>query len=118
MLGLIFAPVGGSSAHVDAMVGKGMDWADRLTAKPLQRRDAWLSFFMQLFPAISWGLVAVVLPPEALSKTLQSLYYKVLPLLGVNRCITTEWRAMPERYQGLGLPDFVAISFVKKFQHL
>ena len=44
MLGLIFAPVGGSSAHVDAMVGKGMDWADRLTTRPLQRRDAWLSF--------------------------------------------------------------------------
>ena len=42
----------------------------------------------------------------------------MLPLLGVNRNIAKEWRTLPERYQGLGLPDFEVHSFSKKFHFL
>ncbi len=69
---------------------------------------------MQLFPAMSWGLVAVVLPPKKLEEMMQSLYFCVLLCLGVNKCITKEWRMLPERYVGLGLPNFVVIALAKK----
>ena len=91
MLGLYFAPCGNSTTHIEKMRQKGLDWADCLAAKPLSRRDAWFSFEHQLFTGMSWGLVAVVLPPEKLEEMMQSLYYRLLPLLGVNRCITKEW---------------------------
>ena len=91
MLGLHFAPCGNLTTRIEKMRQKGLDWADCLTTKPLPRRDAWFSFDHQLFMSISWGLVAVVLPPEKLEEMMQSLYYCLLPLLGVNRCITKEW---------------------------
>jgi len=61
MLGVHFSPAGNSLTHVEHMVQKGLDWVDCLLSKPLPRRDAWLSFYMQLFPGISWGLVTVCL---------------------------------------------------------
>jgi len=115
MLGLHFAPCGNSKTHIEKMRQKGLDWVDCLNTKPLPRRDAWFSFDMQLFPAMSWGLVAVVMSPKKLEEMMQSLYYRVLPCLGINRCITKEWRMLPERYVGLGLPNFVVITLAKKF---
>ena len=85
---------------------EGTGWDDRMSTGELPRRDAWMSVFVQLLPGINWGLVAVVLTPKALQKYCHDLYYKILPLLGVNRNIGKEWRTIPERYQGLGLPDF------------
>ena len=42
------------------------------------------------------------------------LYYRALPLLGVNRCINVKWRLLSERFQGLGLPIFVVNCFAAK----
>ena len=39
--------------------------------------------FAQLLPDINWGMVAVVLSPKILQESYQSLYYKMLTLLGV-----------------------------------
>ena len=61
------------------------------------------------------GIVLVILLPLAIKKVVQSLYFKILPLLGVNRHIIKEWQMMPVRYQGLGMPNFVVLSFLLKF---
>ncbi len=63
MLGVHFSPAGNSGMHIKHMVQKGLDWVDCLRAKPLSRGDAWMSFYLQLFPGISWGLVNVCLHP-------------------------------------------------------
>ncbi len=63
---------------------KGLNWANCLKTKPLPCRDAWFSCDFQLFMAMSWGLVAVVLPRTQLEKMMQNLYFKLLPYLGVN----------------------------------
>ena len=49
-----------------------------------------MNFFAQLLPGIKLGLVVVVLTPKVLQKYYQDLYYKNLPLLGVNRNIGKE----------------------------
>ena len=100
------------------MVQKGLDWVDGLRTKPLSRRDAWLSFYLQLFPGISWGLVTVCMPPRTLDKMIQRVYEKALPLLGVNCKIRKEWRTLPERYQGLGLPNFPLVALANKLAFL
>ena len=106
MLGYHFAPFSDSSDHVDKMVTKGIEWCDQLTARPLPPRDAWFSFENALYLSMSWGLVAVVLEPSKLENRFQSFYYRALPLFNVNRNIKKEWRMLPPRFQGLGLPNW------------
>ena len=114
MLGIFFAPAGDSTEHVEEMCQKGHDWVDRVTARPLQTSDAWLSFMYQLFPGMSWGLVTTVIAPGKLNDLLHKVYYKALPLLGIRRTMRREYRTLPERFQGLGLPDFVVLALATK----
>ena len=69
---------------------------------------------MDEFPGLNWGLVAMVTTPEALQRHSQDLYYNILPLLGVNRNIGEELRTLPERCQGLVLPEFEVYTLSKK----
>ncbi len=43
------------------------------------------------------------------------LYFRCLPSLNVNRHIDIPWQLIPERYQGLGLPNYALISLASKF---
>ena len=88
MLGVHFDSKGDGTRHIKAMQQKGFEWADRLTTRPLPAIDAWLSFTIQLHKAMSYGLGAVIIPPKRLEKLMHALYYWILPILNVNRCIT------------------------------
>ena len=68
-------------------------------------RDAWLGLRYQLFPKISYGLVAISAPPSKLDTVFQSIYSKSLPSLKVNRNITKLYHTFPYKFQGLGLPN-------------
>ena len=118
MLGVHFSPAGDSTSHIVNMREKGYKWVERLKTRPLPPRDAWFSFDNQLVHGLSWGLVTVILPPATLDYLIQKLYFKALPLLGVNRCITKEWRCLPEMFQGLGLPNFVIRALADKIHFM
>jgi hypothetical protein len=100
MLGVHFSPAGNSSMHVEHMVHKGMDWVDCLHTKPVSRSNAWLSFYLQLFPGILWGLVTVCMLPLKLDKSFQRVYEKALPLLGVNCKINKRMEDSPRDVPG------------------
>ncbi len=100
------------------MVQNGLDWVDCLCTKPISRADAWLSFYLQLFPGMSWGLVTVCMSPPKLDEKFQKVYKKALPFLGVNRKIKRKWWTLPEMYQGLGLPNFPSIALLSKVSFL
>ena len=118
MLGTFYASASDGTRHLTEMRGKGFEWADRLTTRPLPRCDAWLSFFLQLFPGMVWGLETVMMPPPKMTDLMQKLYFRLLLKLDVNRHIAKEWRMLPERFHGLGLPNFVALSFAAKVYFL
>jgi hypothetical protein len=118
VLGVDFSPAGNSTTHMEHMVQKFLDWVDCLRSKTLARRDAWLSFYMQLFPGISWGLVMVCMHPWKLDTMIQRVYTKALPFLGVSCKIMKEWCTLPEMFQGLALPDFPLIALSKKISFL
>ncbi len=84
MLGVHFSPTENLGTHVDHMVQKGLDWVDCLRTKPLLSNDVWVSFYLQLFQEISWGLVLVYMAPSMLDKCFQKVYKQALPLLEVN----------------------------------
>jgi hypothetical protein len=118
MLGVHFSPAGNSSVHVENMVQKGLDWVDCLKTKPVSRNDAWLGFYLQLLPTISWGLVTVCVPPKKLDLQYQRIYARALPFLGVKSKIKREWRTLPEQYQGLGMPNFPLLALSEKLTFL
>jgi hypothetical protein len=92
MLGIYFSPAGNSATHVKHMVQKGLEWVDCLHTTPVSRNDAWLSFYLKLYPRISWGLVTNCMQPKKLDKQVQRAYAKALPFLWVNGSIKKEWR--------------------------
>ena len=96
-LGFYHSPDASKSDHVKEMIKKGIDWVNRTNTGKPPRRDTWMIFFTQLLPGTNWKLVAVVLTPKALQKYYQDLYYKIIPLLGVNRNIGKEWRTIPKK---------------------
>jgi hypothetical protein len=118
MLGVHFSPAGSLLTHVEHMVQKGLNWVDCLLSKPPPRRDAWLSFYMQLFPGISWGLVTICLSPRKLDSMFQKVYAPALPFLGVSSKIKKEWCMLPESFQGLSLPFFPLVALSEKLSFL
>ena len=104
--------------HVKHMVQKRLEWVDCLCTTPVSRNDAWLSFYLQLYPCISWGLVTTCIQPKKLDVQVQCVYAKALPFLGVNGNIKKEWRTLPEQYQGLGMPNIPLAALAEKLSFL
>ena len=118
MLGVWFGPASRGAKHIQEMCKKGHRWADCLHSKPLQHADAWTSFTLQLYPGMVWGITTVVLSSRELNLALKPVYYRCLPFLGVQRHIELPWRMLPEKYQGLGLPNFSLVSLASKLQFI
>jgi hypothetical protein len=106
MLGIRFGPASRSTKHMAEMCKKGFTWADKLHACPLIHSQAWTSFSLQLYPGMSWGLSTVVLSIHKYYEATRPIYFKCLPLLGIQRHIKLPWHTLPEAYQGIGLPNF------------
>ena len=77
-------------------------------------RDAWLSFYLRLYPGMVWGLASAIIKPAKLEQIMQGLYFKILPLLKVNRNITKAYRMFLTKYHGLEMPNFVVHRFAAK----
>jgi hypothetical protein len=118
MLGVHFSPAGNLSTHVQHIVHEGLDWVNCLHSKPLPRRDAWLSFHMQLVSGISWEMVTMCLHPCTLDSMFQKVYAKALPFLDVSNKIKTIWQTLPEAFQGLALPSFPLVALSDKILFL
>jgi len=116
-LGIYTCPTGDFSYHVSQLVETGSEYAARLSARHLPARDAWMGTRYQLFPKLINGAAAVTHAPQALKEAYQSIWYKLLPLLRVNRNITKEYRMLPLRFQELALPN-PNIEFLSHKIHL
>jgi hypothetical protein len=93
------------SRHLQKMVGKGEEWCRKVTDSSLPTRDIWRSFSTQAKPSFQYGNVVLMDSPTVVRDAFNALYFKCLPALGVNRCITRGWRMLPVSFQGLGLPN-------------
>ncbi len=71
----------------------------------------------QLFPKHIYGAAAVTHSPQKLEESFQSIWYKLLPYLCVNRNMTKAYRVLPLHYQGLSLPN-PNIDMLSKKIHL
>jgi hypothetical protein len=65
---------------------------------------------------MSWGISTVVLSSHELFEATPPVYFKCLPLLGVQCHIELSWLTLPKSYQGIGLPNFALHSLASKLQ--
>ncbi len=116
MLRIWFGPASHGKKHMAEMCKKGFTWVDKLHTRPLIHSQAWTSFSLQLYPRMSWGLSTVVLSTHEFYEATRPIYFKCLPLLGMQRHIKLPWRTLPEAYQGIGLPNFSLNLLAAKLQ--
>jgi hypothetical protein len=116
MLGIRFGPSSRRSKHLSEMCLKGHIWADKLHSCPLIHSKTWTIFSLQLLPGMLWGLLTVILSLRELFKATRSMYFKCLPLLGIQHHIELPWRTLPEAYQGVGFPNFALLSLSSTLQ--
>jgi hypothetical protein len=93
------------SYHVAQLMTTGSEYVERLGSWRLPARDAWMGTCYQLFPKLIYKAAAVTHSPQKLEEVFQSIWYKLLPSLCVNRNITKKYRMLPLRFQGLALPN-------------
>jgi hypothetical protein len=93
-LGVYTCPMGNFSYHVAQLLTTGSEYAERLGSLRLPARDAWMGTCYQLFPKLIYGAAAVTHSKQKLEDVFQSIWYKVLPSLCVNRNITKEYRML------------------------
>jgi hypothetical protein len=96
---------GNFSYHVAHILTTGSDYTERLGTQRLLTRDAWMGTRYQLFPKHIYGAAAVTHSPQKLEDAFESIWYKLLPSLCVNKNITKECRILPLQLQGLALPN-------------
>ena len=93
-----------STTHLQAIEKKGKEWGAKLRANRfIKPRVGWLSYQIQLKPALEWGLVCLNLPLKDVEERLGAVYWSFLGALNVNKNITKEVRCLPEMFQGLGM---------------
>jgi hypothetical protein len=104
-LGVYTCSMGDFSYHVAHILTTGSEYTERLGTQTLPARDAWIGTRYQLFPKLIYGAAAVTDSLQKLEDAFESIWYKLLPSLCVNRNITKEYRMLPLRFQGLALPN-------------
>jgi hypothetical protein len=114
MLGIYFGPTSGRGKHVCEMAQKGYVWDNRLRSCLLPHALAWQSFTQQLQLGMMWGITTVVTSPQKPLGQFQQVYFRCLPLLNVNFL----WHIIPEQYQGLGMANYVLVSFFVKLSFI
>ncbi len=102
-LGVYTCEMGNFSYHVAQLLTTGSEYAERLGLQRLPARDTWMGKCYQLFPKLIYGAAAVTHSPQKLEDVFQSIWYKLLPSLCVNRNIAKEYRMLPLWFQGLAL---------------
>ena len=102
-LGVWNNPLNDYKASLKELKDIGLEWVDSLRARPLEKRDTWLSLTAQQYPKWGYGISSLYAPPEKLDEAINSVYYRALPFLGFNRNINAEFRTLPTRYQGINL---------------
>ena len=72
-LGVYFNVVGDGIDHLSNIREKGMTWIDKMCTKPWPTRDVCMSFFLQLFPGMTVGLLTVNMTQKEIEAMIRSL---------------------------------------------
>lgn len=88
-------------------------WVTRLCNRRLPPQHAWISYRLQLWAGIRYGLGVLSLSISEMGEITKNFAYRaLLSKLGVNRHIQTGWRYLHSSFGGIGLLDYLATESV------
>jgi hypothetical protein len=112
-LGLATSPDGDDSHHLSAsgnvkdkwksISTRASIWVNRLKNAHLPNKFSWVSYRLQLWSSVRYGLGSLSAPLASFGKLTANFAYHALPYLGVNRNIRAEWRYLHNTFGGVGL---------------
>jgi hypothetical protein len=109
MLGVWSNPTGDDEKHLrEAILGRAETWATRVKNSHLSPRLTWKAYRYSLWPALRYGLATLATPLEQINNILHKHEYEILPRLGFNRHIKTEWRSIAREFGGAGMYKLTA----------
>ncbi len=117
-LGVYTNPLGDNTAQLEKLIRKATHWSASIRSANLTHSEIWQSLRTQLLPSLRYSLVPLMTPPDVMEEIFLDWQYTLLPLLGVNRNITRDWRWLPWEYQGLGLPNMGLLKGADMLQYL
>jgi hypothetical protein len=95
MLGVWSTPSGDDAKHLEeVIIRKIRTWVGRLKNCPLAHHLAWMAHRHQLWSGLLFDLGTLATCTSTMRSVVHSLEFEMLPLLGVNRHVKTEWRAI------------------------
>jgi hypothetical protein len=111
--GISTSPDGDDTHHLH-MPGKARDrwrsastrasvWLDRLKNGHLPLKYSWVSYRLQLWSSLRYGLGTLSAPLSKLGELTTNFAFHALPYLGVNCNIRSEWRYLHNTFGGVGL---------------
>jgi hypothetical protein len=94
-------PTGSDDKHRnEAILGRTETWATRVKNSHPSPRLTWKAYQYSLWTALRYGLATLASPLEQINNILHKHEYKILPMLGFNRHIKTEWRSIAREFGG------------------
>jgi hypothetical protein len=112
-LGINMAPDGNDMHHLTApgkprdkwrsIATRAENWLDSLRNAHIPSKHAWVSYRLQLWSSLKYGLGTLSATLEQMGEITVNFAYRALPGLGVNRNILTEWRYLHSTFGGVGL---------------
>lgn len=113
---MLTCPHSGRYAPLNKMLAIVTTWAEAIRSSTLLYHYHWHSLCTQLVPSIRYEPLMTL--PAILEESFLDCYYQVLPLLNVNRSITSDWQWLPCAYQGLGVPNLGVEKLMSMLQYL
>ena len=98
-LGIFTCPNSDFGYQVDNCRNIGFEYSAKLATCNLPPRDPWMGTQYQLYPKLIYGAVVITNLPKKLEEIFQSIWYKLLPSLKVNRHITDKFRMLPAMFK-------------------
>lgn len=87
-------------------------WLDRLRNSKIPPKHAWVSYRLQLWASIRYGLGVLSAPLSELGEISTNFAYRAMSRLGVNKNIKAGWRYLHSAFGGVGLLDLATESVI------
>ncbi len=102
ILGVWPSPDGSDAKHLqEIVVGKTRTWMNRLRNANLPTYLVWKAYRFQLGPAIWYGISTLANRSKDIENIQHSLEFKMIPCLGVNWHVKTEWQRIKQEFGGI-----------------
>jgi hypothetical protein len=89
-------------------------WLTRLKNGHLPAKYSWVSYRLQLWASVRYGLGVLSAPLSSMGELTKNFAFRALPYLGINRNIKAGWRYLHSAFSGCNLYDLATEAVIAR----